>query len=247
MKHKSTKTVAIIQARMGARRLSGKVLEDLAGQPMLTRVVNRTSQAKILDSVVVATTTKRADDAIVYLCQKQDWHFFRGSEEDVLDRYYHAALAHKARAVVRITSDCPLIEPEIIDRVVNEFLARHPEADYVSNTLERTFPRGLDVEVVSFNALKKAWQEDRDPSWREHVTPYIWRHPEIFTLNNVANDIDYSYMRWTVDTVEDLAFVRKIYEHFKNDAFNWKEVLHLLDMHPEWIEINQRVQQKAVP
>ena len=244
---KNSKVVAIVQARVGSTRLPGKVLEGLAGQPMLVRVVNRTSRAKTLDAVVVATTTQSVDDAIVHLCERQGWPYFRGGEEDVLDRYYQAASAFKADIIARITSDCPLIEPEIIDRVVNEFSVYCPEVDYMSNSLVRTFPRGLDVEVVSLDALRKAWQEDENPAWREHVTPYIRRHPEKFRIRNVTNDTDYSYMRWTVDTIEDLTFIRQIYDHFQNDAFTWKEVLHLLDVHPEWLEINRHVQQKVVP
>jgi spore coat polysaccharide biosynthesis protein SpsF len=112
--------------------------------------------------------------------------------------------------------------------------------------LERTIPLGLDIGVMSFDALQKAWQEDRNPAWREHVAEYILRHPEKFHIRNVLNDVDYSYMRWTVDTSEDLTFVRKIYEHFQNDAFTWREVLHLLEAHPEWLEINRHVQQKVV-
>ena len=188
MAHK--RVVAIIQARTGSTRLPGKVLEDLMGQPMLACVVNRTRRAKKLDAVVVATTTQPVDDAIVGLCKERGWPFFRGSEEDVLTRYYQAALAFKADVIVRITSDCPLIEPEIIDRVVNEFLVYYPKVDYVSNTLVRTFPLGLDVEVMSFGALKRAWQEDHNPAWREHATPYICRHPEKFKIRNVANDTD---------------------------------------------------------
>jgi spore coat polysaccharide biosynthesis protein SpsF len=247
MTHKNIKIVAIIQARMGSTRLPSKVLEDLAGEPMLARVVDRTRRAKTLDTTAVATTRQPADDAIVRLCEERGWPFFRGSEEDVLDRYYQAALASKADVVVRITSDCPLIEPEIVDRVVNEFLSHYPEVEYVSNNLQRTFPRGLDVEIMSFDALEKAWQEDCNPTWREHVTPYLRRHPKKFRTRNVANDIDYSHMRWTVDTIEDLTFVRKIYSYFQNDTFTWREVLHLLEAHPEWLEINRHVQQKAVP
>lgn len=239
--------IAIIQARVVSTRLPGKVLEDLAGQPMLTRIVNRTRRAETLDTVVVATTTQPVDDTIVHLCEKQGWPYFRGSEEDVLDRYHHAALAYHAEVVVRINSDCPLIEPDIIDKVVNEFLSCYPEVDYVSNTLVHTFPRGLDVEVMSFDALMKAWQEDNNPPWREHVTPYIYRHLEKFKIRNVANDTDYSHMRWTVDTIEDLTFVRKIYDHFQNDSFTWREVLHLLEIHPEWLGINRDIQQKVVP
>ena len=247
MTNKNMKIVAIIQARIGSTRLPDKVSADIAGQPMLAHVVNRTRRAKALDAVVVATTTQPADDAIVRVCQKRGWPYFRGSEEDVLDRYYQAASAFLADVIVRITSDCPLIEPEIIDKVVDEFRHYSPAVDYVSNILTRTFPQGLDVEVMSFDALKKAWQEDDNPAWREHVTPYIWRHPEKFKIRNIANDMDYSYMRWTVDTIEDLTFVRHIYDYFKNDTFSWRDVLHLLEMHPEWMEINRHVQQKAIP
>ena len=247
MTYKTAGITAIIQARASSTRLPGKVLEDVAGQPMLVRVVNRTRRAKTLNSIMVATTTEPADDAIVHLCEKQGWSCFRGNKEDVLDRYYKAALVSKASVIVRITSDCPLIEPDIIDRVINEFLAYYPEVDYVSNALIRTFPQGLDVEVMSFDILRKTWRECNNPAWREHVTPYIWRHPDKFKIQNVANDIDYSHMRWTVDTVEDLTFIRKIYDHFQNDNFTWREVLHLLEMHPEWLEINRHVQQKANP
>ena len=158
------KIVAIIQARIGSTRLPDKVSADIAGQPMLAHVVNRTRRAKALDAVVVATTTQPADDAIVRVCQKRGWPYFRGSEEDVLDRYYQAASAFLADVIVRITSDCPLIEPEIIDKVVDEFRHYSPAVDYVSNILTRTFPQGLDVEVMSFDALKKAWQEDDNPA-----------------------------------------------------------------------------------
>lgn len=214
---------------------------------MLMRVVNRTRRAKTLDAIVVATTTQPADNAIVDLCREQDWLFFRGNEEDVLDRYYRAALAFEADVIVRITSDCPLVEPEIIDVVISEFLAYYPKVEYVSNSLVPTFPLGLDVGAVSIGALKKAWEEDDNPDWREHVTTYIERHPDKFKIRNVVNDTDYSYMRWTVDTIEDLTFVRQIYDYFQNDTFTWQEVLNLLAMHPDWLEINRHIKQKVVP
>lgn len=239
------KTVAIIQARMGSTRLPGKVLRDLAGKPVLAHVVARCQRATLLDQVVVATTDQPDDDAIVSLCKQHDWSNFRGSQDDVLDRYYQAAQHYKADVVARITSDCPLIDPEVIDQVVQAFQAN--DCDYASNTLPpRNYPRGLDVEVFSFDTLSNAWQEDKDPAWREHVTPYIYRHPEIFTLHVVTNDIDYSHMRWTVDTPEDLAFVQKIYESFHGHDFSWRDVLHLLNQHPEWLEINRNIQQKEV-
>ena len=241
------KAVAIVQARLGSTRLPGKVLLDLAGEPMLVRDMDRLSRAETLDEVVVATTVEPADEAIVDLCQERGWPCFRGSEKDVLDRYYRAAQEYQADAVVRITSDCPLIEPQVVDQVVKAFLERQPELDYASNTApERTFPRGLDTEVMRFDALERAWREDDDPAWREHVTPYIRRHPERFQTYGVLNDEDLSRMRWTVDTPEDLAFVRRIYEHFGHDQFSWHEVLALLDRHPEWLAINRDVQQKAI-
>ncbi|MDY7080709.1 MAG: glycosyltransferase family protein [Chloroflexota bacterium] len=239
--------VAIIQARIGSTRLPGKVLLDLDNEPMLVRVVNRTRRAQTLDEVVVATTVQPADEAIVRLCAERGWPCFRGSEEDVLDRYYRAAIAHRADVVVRITSDCPLIEPEIVDRVVREFLERQPEVDYVCNVLpRRTFPRGLDTEMMRFHVLEQAWREDDNPAWREHVTPYIKRHPDLFHIHGVINEADYSHMRWTVDTIEDMAFVRRIYNHFGHDHFSWQEVLAVLEGHPEWLEINRHVEQKTL-
>ena len=238
--------VAIIQARMGSTRLPGKVLMELAGEPMLARCVNRTRRAQTLNEVVVATTVKPADDAIVRLCDEHNWPCFRGSEEDVLDRYYHAAIAHRADVVVRITSDCPLIEPEIVDRVVREFLDLQPEADYACNVLpRRTFPRGLDTEVMRFDVLERAWREDDNPAWREHVTLYIQCNPDLFRIHGITNEVDYSHMRWTVDIPEDLAFVRCIYDHFGHDRFSWREVLAVLEQHPEWLKINRHVQQKV--
>jgi len=241
------RVVAIIQARMGSTRLPGKVLLDLAGEPVLARVVNRTQRATTLDEIVIATTTESRDEAIVELCSSRGWAHFRGSEDDVLDRYYQAAKKHHADIVVRITSDCPLIEPEIIDKVVQEFLERQPEVDYASNTWpQRTFPRGLDTEVMRIDVLERAWREDHNPAWREHVTPYIYRNPDRFRLHNVINPVDYSAMRWTVDTPEDLAFVRRIYDYFGHDRFSWREVLKVLEEHPEWMEINRHVQQKVI-
>ena len=240
------KTVAIIQARVGSTRLPGKVLMDVAGETMLARVVNRSRRAKEIEAVIVATTTQPADDIIVRLCHDQSWLFSRGCEEDVLDRYYQVALSYSADIVVRITSDCPLIDVSVIDKVVQEFLSRYPDVDFVSNCIQRTYPRGLDVEVMSFDALSRAWKEDDNPAWREHVTEYVLHNPKKFKIRNIANATDYSYMRWTVDTVEDLAFIRKIYDYFKDDTFNWREVLDLLIDHPEWLEINRDIQQKEL-
>ena len=241
----SPRTVGIIQARMGSTRLPGKVLMDLAGQPMLARVVERTVRAKRLDDVVVATTTSARDYRIENLCRARGWPCFRGSEDDVLDRYHTAARAHRAETIVRVTSDCPLIDPGIIDEAVRIF--SEGRWDYVSNTLEpRRFPRGLEVEVLSFGVLEQAWKEDSSPVSREHVTPYVYRHPERFRLCSLPHASDHSEMRWTVDEPEDLEFVRRIYGHFGHDRFDWKDVLQLLDEHPEWAEINRHVRQRTV-
>lgn len=240
------RVVAVIQARMGSTRLPGKALSDLAGEPMLARVVNRSRRAKMIDEVVVATTNELRDETIVELCNISSVACFRGCEDDVLDRYHQAAKAHKADVVVRITSDCPLIEPEIIDLVVRPFVDGE-SFDYVSNTLlPRSYPRGLDVEVIGFEALARAWREDKSPASREHVTPYIYRHPDSFRLSPVVNDRDLSSMRWTVDTSDDLAFVRRIYHNFGHDQFSWRDVLTLLNAHPEWLDINRHVTQKLV-
>lgn len=241
------KVIAIIQARMGSTRLPAKVLKDLIGEPLLAHVIARTSRAQTLAQVVVATTQQPADDAIVDLCQQRGWSYSRGSELDVLDRYYQAAKTYEADIVVRITSDCPLIEPTVIDKIVGVFLQRQPKLDYVSNTLsERTYPRGLDVEVIRFEALARAWTDDDNPAWREHVTPYIYRHPELFQMHTVTHATDYSHLRWTVDTPQDLDLIQRIYEAFGHNRFSWHEVLDLLAQHPDWSTINQDVQQKAV-
>jgi spore coat polysaccharide biosynthesis protein SpsF len=240
--------VTIIQSRMGSTRLPGKVLLDLAGEPMLTRIVNRVQRAETVNSIVIATTPSQADESILHLCTLKNWHCFRGSENDVLDRYYQAAKKHHADVIVRITADCPLIEPTVIDQVVQSFLECQPEVDYASNILSpRTFPRGLDTEVFSFAALEKTWQQAMgDPGWREHVTSYIYSHPDQFHLRRFTSQVDYSHLRWTVDTPEDLAFVRNVYEYFRNDEFSWRDVLSLLELHPEWLEINRHIEQKAV-
>ena len=241
------RVVAIIQARTRSGRLPGKVLLELAGEPMLSRVVSRVRRAERVEEVVVATTTLGADEEIARICAQHGWPCFRGSEDDVLDRYYQAAIVHQAEAVVRITADCPLIEPTIIDQVVKAFLKGQPGLDYAANVLPpRTFPRGLDTEVMRFEALERAWREDRNPIWREHVTPYIQRNHDLFRTFSVVNGKDLSQMRWTVDTLEDLTFVRRIYDHFGQDRFFWRDVLMALEQRPDWLDINRHVEQKVV-
>ena len=239
------KVAAIIQARMGSTRLPGKVIEDIGGKTMLARVVERTQRATSLSEVVVATTFETDAEAIVAECARLGVRVFRGDEEDVLDRYYQAAQTCRAEAIVRITADCPLIDAGVIDKVVCAFLESKP--DYASNLLERTYPRGLDTEVMALSALERAWQKATEFYHRVHVTSYLYQNADQFKLLSVTGDRDYSYYRWTVDTPEDLAFVREVYKHLNNDdAFGWTNVLDLLDREPALVEMNRAIQQKAL-
>jgi len=242
-----TEIIAIVQARMGSTRLPGKVMMNLIGKPMLAHELSRIARSKRISSIVVATTTSHSDDCIVDLCKEHDWHFFRGSEPDVLDRYYQCAKQFSADIIIRLTADCPLIEPTIIDRVVGEFIHKSPNVDYVSNIIpQRTFPQGLDTEVMSYSALERSWIEDTNPALREHVTQYILRNPDKFKVAGVMNDHDLSNLRWTVDTKEDFNLVNEIYSFFGHNQFSWYDVLDLMNKKPELRLINQNIRQKEV-
>jgi spore coat polysaccharide biosynthesis protein SpsF len=231
---------------MGSTRLPGKVMLPLLGEPVLTRVMRRAARARTLDEVVVATTTLPDDDAIVALAAGEGWPVVRGSETDLLERYLVAARVHDAEVVVRITSDCPLIDPEVIDATVGAF--RAAGVDYASNALEPpTYPRGLDVEVIARAALERAGRQDADPAWREHATPYIYRHPELFRLLRVPADDDHGDLRWTLDTPEDYQLIGRIYDALGRDDFGWREALAVVEANPSWPSINSGIVQKAVP
>lgn len=239
---------AFIQARMGSTRLPGKVLKQVLERPLLDFLVERLTQCRALDQIVILTSKLAQDDAIASFCQEKNLLCFRGSEEDVLDRYYQAALETKPDGILRITADCPLIDPDIVDQVVKVFHQHAPHADYVSNSLQRTFPRGLDVEIFSFKALEQAFQQAHRPEEREHVTLYLYRHPEKFKLYNVAHIPSLATYRWTVDTPEDFTLIRLILEHLypKNSQFRLNDILHLLKEHPDWNQINAHIEQKKV-
>lgn len=241
----SEHTVAIIQARMGSTRLPGKVLRTIAGQPMIYHVVNRARRIPGVDQVVVATSERSVERPLVEYLDKQDIPYVRGSEEDVLQRYVKAVTTTEADVVVRITSDCPLLMPEVAGEVVAAF--KDKSCDYASNILQRTYPRGLDIEVVSYGALIRAHEEAEDNVDREHVTRYIWRHPNRFRLLSVTDDKDRSDMRWTVDEIDDLRLVRKIYESLYciNPEFSYQDVLDLLSEQPEWVMLNRHVKQNT--
>lgn len=237
--------IAVIQARMNSARLPGKVLQDICGEPMLSHVVHRVNRASLIDETVVATSDKCVDDAIENQCRKLDVSFFRGSEDDVLDRFFKAALFYKADIVVRITADCPLIEPAVVDKVIQAFLRSN--VDYASNTLVRTYPRGLDVEVVGLSTLAIAWQKASKPYHRAHVTPYIYENANLFKLLSVTDSNDWSRYRWTVDTCEDLQFVRSVYERLGcNDLFGWHDIFKLCEKEPALIELNCHIKQKPL-
>jgi len=240
------RTVAVIQARTGSTRLPGKVLRPLLGEPLLSHVVRRTARAASVDQVVVATTTLADDQPIVDLCAAEGWSVVRGSEADLLDRYLLAARSEQADRVVRITSDCPLIDPDLIDDVVAGLVREG--ADYASNSLEpRTYPRGLDVEAMTTAALEAADVRDHDPASREHATPWLRTHPDEFRLVRVAADVDHSEHRWTVDTPEDYELVRRIYDAIGHDRFGWLEALAVVEAHPDWSDLNRHVLQKPAP
>jgi glutamate-1-semialdehyde 2,1-aminomutase/spore coat polysaccharide biosynthesis protein SpsF len=230
--------VAIIQARMASTRLPGKVLADVAGAPMLVRVVERVARASRVDRVVVATSRSAADDPVADLCASRGVACFRGDEQDVLDRFYRAAAEHAASVVVRITADCPLIDPEIIDRVVDTHLRER--ADYTSNVDRRTYPDGLDVETMSFAALERAWRDARLPSEREHVTPFLRTSP-LFTRASVESDVDLSHRRWTVDSALDLQFVCAVYTLLADrPRFVLSDVIDVLRHKPETLAMESK-------
>jgi spore coat polysaccharide biosynthesis protein SpsF len=237
--------VAVIQARMGSKRLPGKVLKDLGGDTVLGRVVSRVRQCRLVNDLVVATSTDPTDDVILNECRRLGIRAFRGSEYDVLDRYYRAAREAQADVVVRITSDCPLIDPGVSDKTIQAFVDVRP--DYASNVLERTYPRGLDTEVVTLAALECAWRDAREAYQREHVTPFLYEHPEHFRLLSVKGDHDYSQHRWTLDTQEDLEFLRAVYARILDGQdLPWRDVLNIVKSEPDLAELNRYIIQKAL-
>lgn len=244
------KKVAIIQTRMGSTRLPGKVMKIIMDKPIIEHVVNRVKASKEIDDIIIATTTKKEDDIIVEEAQKLNVKYFRGSENDVLSRYYYAAKEVNADIVIRITSDCPLIDPQIIDKIIKLFIetSKKEKIDYLSNTIERTYPRGLDVEVFNFETLEKAFKEADRPYQREHVTPYIYENPEIFKIKQIKNNVDYSNYRWTLDTIEDFKVIKIIYKnsHKENELFYMEDILKFQEEHPEISKINEKVRQKEL-
>ncbi len=241
------KTHVIIQARMGSTRLPGKVLMSLAGKPALSQLIARVSAATTVDGIILATSALSSDDPIAAWCSENGVPCVRGNESDVLTRYLEALEIHPSEIVVRITGDCPLMDPAIIDRLVTT-LKEHPSApDYHSNTLApRMIPHGLDVEVFRADALRRAGREASAPEEREHVTPYLYRNPQIFTILRADHPEDISHHRWTLDTPEDYQFLNKVLSALPPGAFSWRDTLEVLGKNPKWTAINSTVAQKKL-
>lgn len=242
------KTVASIEARMNSERLPGKVMRSILGKPMLELLVERLSRCHSLDGIVIATTENSSDNVIEQLAFRLGIGCFRGSEEDVLDRVLQAAHQEQAGVIVEITGDCPLIDPDVVDQVIEEYYSG--PYDYVSNTLTRTFPRGLDTQVFATSVLDEVAKTTQDPVDREHVSLYIYEHPERFILKNIESNIPEKYhaLRLTVDTSEDFTLIQSIYHELypKTPAFLLADVLALLEANPQLIQLNAGIQQKPV-
>ncbi len=261
--------VAIIQARMASSRLPGKVMKPIGDKPMLEWVVRRARSASRVDLVVVATTTDPSDDELAAWCARQGIPCYRGHPYDVLDRYYKAAFAYRAAIVVRLTADCPFLDPNLVDGLVERFLSASPRLDFAANRLPqpwgRSFPIGLDAEVMTAEALERAWREADEPHQREHVTPYFyddaavdalrfdenappWREtstPRGFRIALWHAHFPLGDLRWTVDTPQDLQFARALAALLPDGNFSWREVLRLLSEHPELQKINANVKHKT--
>ena len=233
------KVVAIIQARMSSTRLPGKVLMPLAGKPVLAHVVQRSQACRKVDEVVVATSTDLSDDAIEQWCAYNQVHCYRGSLNDVLDRYYQAAKLHGANVIVRITADCPAIDPHTVDEVIQGFI----QGGFEFYGLSGEFPDGLDCTVFSFRAIEKAWQEAKLPSDREHVGPYIEKNPQLFKSGGLKKYTGLSHMRWTLDEPRDYEFLSQVFDQLAHQEklFTAEDVLALLHEHPEIQTINQTI------
>jgi len=236
---------------MNSTRLPGKVLMEIEGKPMLSHVINQTISANLIDDVIIATSTNSSDEPIIAFCEKNNVKYFRGSEKNVLDRYFKCAQKFSCDPIIRVTADCPLVDPNIIDNILEKF--ERGNYDYVSTTITKqdskwmdstcNFPQGLAVEVAKFSTLNKAWENAKKPSELEHVFPYVQFHPELFNIGNLQNNEDFSYIRCTVDHPQDLDFVRKIYQKIpKNKPFvELNDILDIVRDDPKIVETNNMI------
>jgi len=242
------KIVLISQARMPSTRLPGKVLKTVLGKSLLEYQIERLKRVSLADEIVIATTTNETDTPIVELCDRLGITCYRGPEDDVLARFYGAAHAHESDVVIRVTADCPIIDPSVVERVVQFYIDHWETCEYVSNSLVRSYPRGMDTEVFSVRTLDEAFFEAVEKADREHVTPFIYRHPNRYRLESVVSPEDLSSHRWTVDTQEDFDLIKLIIEALYpiKPEFSLEDVIALLRMYPEWAEINSHIEQKPL-
>lgn len=243
------KIVCIVQARMGSSRLPGKVLKDICGKPMLDWVIKRAGRSRLINQVMVATTVSTDDEPIARFCESGSIPLYRGSEFDVLDRFYQAARSSDADVIVRLTADCPLIDPDLIDKSIHALFAEN--ADFSANRLpppyHRTYPIGLDVEVATFAALEIAWKNASEGFEREHVMPYLYDPTHGMKFVIVDHVVDLGLLRWTVDTPEDMEFIRQVTRRFDcRDDFSWLDVLKMVEENPELHGINAGISHKTL-
>ncbi|WP_042239021.1 glycosyltransferase family protein [Neochlamydia sp. S13] len=245
---KNPKINIIIQARMGSTRLPGKVLQPIMQRPLLGYLIERVRRIQTMHTLIIATTTHSQDDVIASFCEKEKVNIYRGHEHNVLDRYYKTCCEYPADIIVRLTGDCPLIDPAIVDQALNLLLKKSASLDYVSNTQLRTFPRGMDVEAFNFSTLESAHHKATSKFDLEHVTPFIYKHPDLFHLANFVHMRSAANYRLTVDTPEDFLLVSKIFETIypTNRNFTLADILNVFKTHPQWKKINAHVKQKKV-
>lgn len=238
--------VAIIQGRVGSTRFPNKIFADLCGKPFIWHVVNRLKYVKKIDKIILATTSNIEDDALESWAKKEGVLCFRGSELNVLDRFYNAALIHKPQTILRVTADDPFKDPKVIEDVIELFESN--KLDFAYNNFPPSFPEGLDAEVFTFDALEKAYIESQDDFEKEHVTQYFYRHPEIFTQKNLLNSENLSFLRWTVDTLADFEFATNIYNklYVYGDIFYMNQILDLINSNPKLLLINSEVKRSAM-
>ena len=236
----------IIQSRLGSTRLPEKVLMKINGRPLLSCMIERVKRARKIDKIIIATTTSCLDNKIEVFCKNENIEYFRGSEDDVLDRYYNCARLFGAKVIVRLTSDCPLIDPCIIDEVVSCYLDNRFKYDYIANTVPPPgmYPDGMDVEVFSFNLLEKAWINAKKPSEREHVTFYFWKNPDLFKIYRHDLKTDLSNYRLTLDYKEDYLLIKEIIEHFNDEKllFTMEDIITFLETNPDIVKINKHIE-----
>ncbi|MCG3204419.1 MAG: 3-deoxy-manno-octulosonate cytidylyltransferase [Elusimicrobia bacterium] len=239
------KTTAFVQARLGSTRLPGKILMDIEGQPLIWHVLERVRAASSIDDIVVATTSNHSDAPLVAYLNQIGVLVTQGSENDVLDRFYQAALKHRTDIVVRITPDDPFKDPAVIDQAVALLKSGQPHLDYVSNcsydgSIKSTFPEGIDIEVMTFNCLERLWKNAKRSSEREHVTPYLFNHGSEFKKQGFYHPVDLSKHRWTIDYENDMAFTREIYRRLykKKKIFLMQDILDVLSLEPQLALIN---------